>query len=671
MAWQLLAAAAAPYVAKGIGQALNKPKEEDFKPNTKYMEKYLSHLKGITTNREAQHLAMQPALKTIGAESRKTKKELGYQAAKTGVSGSGIEAQMKLSAGQGTQQALADASANAAANQAAINRQTGEKIAEVNSNIEQEEERAAEAYKQAGKQWKQENINLGLEAVAGMATMGLNMSYENQQAKAFTSSVQGFEGQAGQLAEMGMSPKGIAQEAAKYQDTMSQIATSLAGERIIFDPYNTNMGDIEARAISQGFDIYRGNNSGGSGGEVQDPVAEPEVNVEQTGGEAKTPVPEVDVSSTGEKDGLLKKLFTRKKPKKPTEELTDDEENFGAIGDIGKLSPLDPIPEFGKPPESISNKDIFTKQQADSGMKGITLQKMLNMGFDPNQIAEDPVKKEVKTKKKSGNDVSQTIATLQRLGKSNEEIQRLMGNRAKAIAELGESGGKKKKVAPKSLDVKKLKLRGVDDDLFEMKKVKPKDVKEVKNESKDVKVEQIKTKTENSRTDDNRSSTLNRKYDRIVRSSKKSYDNYIKGNPNADIDEVTVLSNLDRDIGLEANLKNMTTKSLGKLPDSDKEIFISTSPKLEKTIDELVTQYKNKWGEEMKRKKKYPNWVGVLMNHMREGGKYASSGGEGVISYDIINKINYIMGRDYKNGNKELNGDFLYYLSFKYDLWRQ
>ena len=53
MAWQLIAAQAAPYIAKGIGQALNKPKEEDFKPQTKYMEKYLSHLKGITTDREA------------------------------------------------------------------------------------------------------------------------------------------------------------------------------------------------------------------------------------------------------------------------------------------------------------------------------------------------------------------------------------------------------------------------------------------------------------------------------------------------------------------------------------------------------------------------------------------------------------------------------------------
>ena len=125
MAWQLIAAQAAPYIAKGIGQALNKPKEEDFKPQTKYMEKYLSHLKGITTDREAQHLAMQPALRTIGAESRKTKQELGYQAEKAGITGSGIEAQMKLSAGQGTQQALAQASATAAANQAAINRRTG------------------------------------------------------------------------------------------------------------------------------------------------------------------------------------------------------------------------------------------------------------------------------------------------------------------------------------------------------------------------------------------------------------------------------------------------------------------------------------------------------------------------------------------------------------------
>ena len=36
------------------------------KPNTKYMEKYLSNLKGQSANREAMHLAMQPALGGLG-----------------------------------------------------------------------------------------------------------------------------------------------------------------------------------------------------------------------------------------------------------------------------------------------------------------------------------------------------------------------------------------------------------------------------------------------------------------------------------------------------------------------------------------------------------------------------------------------------------------------------
>lgn len=256
MAWQLLAAQALPYVAKGIGQALNKPKEEDFKPNTKYMEKYLSHLKGQSASKEAMHLAMQPAMRAIGAESRKTKQELGYQAAKTGMTGSGVEAQMKLSAGQGTQQALAQATERASATEAARRARLGEQVAQTQAGIEQEQERASQAFKQAKDQWKQENVQLGVQALGAVAGAGLQQSYQTKQAEAYTKSIPGFSGQAEKMKEMGMSPTAIADEAKLHMQTMSQVSGELAKEGIIYDPYSMNIDDIAQRADKQNIDLY-------------------------------------------------------------------------------------------------------------------------------------------------------------------------------------------------------------------------------------------------------------------------------------------------------------------------------------------------------------------------------------------------------------------------------
>ena len=689
MAWQLIAAAAAPYVAKGIGQALNKPKEEDFKPQTKYMEKYLSHLKGITTNREAQHLAMQPALKTIGAESRKTKQQLGYQAEKTGVSGSGIEAQMKLSAGQGTQEALAQASATAAANQAAINRRTGEQIAEVSSNIEREKERATEAYKQAGKQWKQDNINLALEAGASLAGAGLKMGYENQQAKAYTSSVQGFEGQAAKLAEMGMSPKGIAQEAQKYRNTLIQTSSALADKGIFIDPYNIDMEGMASEAKAQGFNLYYddpnqteipegttgeyidelglGYSEEGHIPETPEPVAEPvaEPNKLRTYGDVygeNYTSPETQ-AVIDKRTKALEHLKSKVKvsPHQVAKNEVEPEVNVEQTVEAGEpdVSPYTKksdqterdriLAEYQEKKKkqggnTIENENI---NKLDSGMSSIEAKEAYKV--DPE--FKDHIDKNYSTKEKKDG-LFKKLFTRKKPKKPTEEF---------TDDSLGDTGDIDKPIG----------------DIDELSPLKP--IPEFGKPPENVKVDNKPT-TINSRTDKTRRKSANRRYDNIVKKSKNSYDNYINENPNADINEVTVLSNLARDIKLEFNLKNMTTQSLGNLPDTDKEIFISTSPKLEERIDELVTQYKNKWGEEWnKEKKKYPNWVEVLRSHLREGGKYTNEGtwnekteeveGKGIISNDIISEINYMMGRDSKSA-KELNGNFLLYLSFKYDLWR-
>ena len=100
MAWQLLAAAI-PSITKLATTALNKPKESDYKPQTKYMEKYLSNLRGQQSSNAVFEQAMRPALRNIGAQSRKTQQQIGYDVEKAGLAGSGIEAQQRLTASQG------------------------------------------------------------------------------------------------------------------------------------------------------------------------------------------------------------------------------------------------------------------------------------------------------------------------------------------------------------------------------------------------------------------------------------------------------------------------------------------------------------------------------------------------------------------------------------------
>lgn len=396
MAWQLLAAQALPYVAKGIGQALNKPKEEDFKPQTKYMEKYLSHLKGMNTNREAMHLAMQPALKTIGAESRKTKKELGYQAAKTGVSGSGIEAQMKLSAGQGTQEALAQASATAAANQAAINRRTGEQIAEVRSNIEREEERATEAYKQAKDQWKQDNINLALEAGASLAGAGLKMSASTQQAKAMAKNTLSPE-KIKQLQDLGMSWENIANEGNLERTRSNQLDEWMIKEGIPIPSTTggTRTYDSTIQALAEkGYDIYVDDPNQTEVTEnipevaTEEPVVEPEVNVvptvetlytRETEEQAQQDIYNLnpDKGRGGGRGGDLVHIDERAKiykPKKPTVGIDDTDEFDDAPIEITE-TPLKPMPEFGSPPPSIK---VEGDQTLDKKLNKVTKRKLKN-----------------------------------------------------------------------------------------------------------------------------------------------------------------------------------------------------------------------------------------------------------------------------------------------------
>ena len=178
MAWQLLAAAL-PAAAKIAGTALSKPRQEDYAPQTDYMKKYLSYIRGRSSSREVMHQAMQPALRVAGKQGRQMQRQVGYDVAKSGLGGSGIEAQMRLSAGQQTQEALATATDKAVAAQTAETARIGQQAAGITAQIGAEEARADQAFKSAESQWKRQLASDVIGAGASLASAGISQYGEN------------------------------------------------------------------------------------------------------------------------------------------------------------------------------------------------------------------------------------------------------------------------------------------------------------------------------------------------------------------------------------------------------------------------------------------------------------------------------------------------------------
>ena len=193
MAWQLLAAAL-PAAAKTVGTYLNKPDQGDYKPQTDYMKKYLSYLRGRQANNEVMNMAMQPQIRAAGQQGRQMQQQVGYDVAKTGLTGSGIEAQMRLSAGQQTQQALSTATEKAVAAQGAENARLGEKAADLDARIGAEEQRSEQAFKSATSQWKKQLAGDIIGLGASVASAGIQQGVANKGAyqQAVTSGT--FEG---------------------------------------------------------------------------------------------------------------------------------------------------------------------------------------------------------------------------------------------------------------------------------------------------------------------------------------------------------------------------------------------------------------------------------------------------------------------------------------------
>jgi hypothetical protein len=171
MSFALLAAAIPG--ALQLGQTLiNKPKREDFRPNTAGMEKYISYLRGRTAKSEVAHQTMQPQLRAIGAQNRQTERKIQSAVGRGNLSAS-EEAQLQISQGQAATAATQAVGEQATALQTQENRRIGEQVAQAQARIAQAKEQGNLDFERATKDYKN-NIKGSLLNIGGsVASAGI------------------------------------------------------------------------------------------------------------------------------------------------------------------------------------------------------------------------------------------------------------------------------------------------------------------------------------------------------------------------------------------------------------------------------------------------------------------------------------------------------------------
>jgi len=169
----LLLGAALPG-AINLGQSLlNKPKEEDFRPNTAGMERFRAYLRGRTASSEVAHQALQPQLSAIGQQTRQTERKIQSAVGRGDLSAS-EEAQIQISQGQAASSVAQQAGEAAFEAQRQENRRVGQQVAQIEANIAQAKEQAKIDYERATKQHRQQVTGAALQLGAGVASAGIS-----------------------------------------------------------------------------------------------------------------------------------------------------------------------------------------------------------------------------------------------------------------------------------------------------------------------------------------------------------------------------------------------------------------------------------------------------------------------------------------------------------------
>ena len=179
-----LLAAAIPGALQ-LGQTLiNKPKREDFRPNTAGMEKYISYLRGRSAKNEVAHQTLQPQLRAIGTQTRQTERKIQSAVGRGNLSAA-EEAQLQISQGQAASQATQVASEQASALQVQENRRIGEQVAQAQSRIAQAKEEGTLAFERATKDFKNQVKGSLLNIGGAVASAGIG-DYLTKQATSKT-----------------------------------------------------------------------------------------------------------------------------------------------------------------------------------------------------------------------------------------------------------------------------------------------------------------------------------------------------------------------------------------------------------------------------------------------------------------------------------------------------
>ena len=168
-----LLAAAIPGALQ-LGQTLiNKPKRDDFKPNTAGMEKYISYLSGKSAKSEVAHQTMQPQLRAIGAQNRQTERKIQSAVGRGNLSAS-EEAQLQISQGQAASQATQAVGEQASALQVQENRRIGEQVAQAQARIAQAKEQGNLDFERATKDYKNQIKGSLLNIGGSVASAGIS-----------------------------------------------------------------------------------------------------------------------------------------------------------------------------------------------------------------------------------------------------------------------------------------------------------------------------------------------------------------------------------------------------------------------------------------------------------------------------------------------------------------
>lgn len=178
-----------PAAANVASQALSKPDKEDYTPNLAYQNKYQQAIENRLGDNELYKSRMQPLQRQIGKQNKQKQTEIEQSAAQQGISGSGIEAQQKLSAHQAMLDSITQAHENAMRRQEWQDYQMRTTLDRLEAEKARKKRQAELNYKRDKNQWQKgmasSVLNLGgnIAAKAGQDYSQKTRSYKRARDK--------------------------------------------------------------------------------------------------------------------------------------------------------------------------------------------------------------------------------------------------------------------------------------------------------------------------------------------------------------------------------------------------------------------------------------------------------------------------------------------------------